>query len=593
MKKKDMQKRNNDTQEEYSILRHRAIESHKENKLEEAIRYYSKCIDMRSDDAELISNYCVVLRTKGRKDEALELLKKSFTLGRENANFMNNYGNALRDNEEIESAINVYRECMMVAKGEVRMNACISLATLLNQRNMPRLAMDALKSIKMEELKEKGLRVKYFLCVIDAKTRLDSEKIVTIEEMEETNKLYNLLLQNIDKADDDEKLRGTIMFASHYAKHGDIDKSLDWYSKGVDVIKRIYQKGGKLSKSFKEVWISCSWNISIWLLKKGEFKAGWKLYDYGLLVKADGPQKWQRSMRKPFSYTEVSLIENDNKLPLKGKKVLVLGEQGIGDTMMFMRLVNSFEKKYHCTCSLLIDKRLEGIYSRNKDWDVYTDDSIRRKNSSEFDFQIPCGSLPKFINKDEFGEEIKKERLYVNDDFAIDLRRKYVGNEESNKKIIGLSWQGGGRPKRIQEKSIKLKGLLANLLEWQDNVSFVSLQYGNAGKVVHEATEKTGVKVIYDESINALSDMDGWLSQVSACDAVVTIANTTVHGCGALGVNTFVLLGKEFDWRWQEIEGDVQESYWYDNMEIGLQQKDGEWTMAMLKLKKWLAKTLK
>ena len=46
--------------------------------------------------------------------------------------------------------------------------------------------------------------------------------------------------------------------------------------------------------------------------------------------------------------------------------------------------------------------------------------------------------------------------------------------------------------------------------------------------------------IIYDNSVNSLVDMDTWLSQVAAMDAVLTVANTTVHGSAGLGIPTCV-----------------------------------------------------
>ena len=44
--------------------------------------------------------------------------------------------------------------------------------------------------------------------------------------------------------------------------------------------------------------------------------------------------------------------------------------------------------------------------------------------------------------------------------------------------------------------------------------------------------------------------MDLWLSQVNACDAVLSIANTTIHGSGGLNISTMCLLSVYSDWRW-------------------------------------------
>ena len=64
---------------------------------------------------------------------------------------------------------------------------------------------------------------------------------------------------------------------------------------------------------------------------------GWKLYDRGLNAPCDGPQKWQRALFKPFTYSKVELWRGQK---LEGKRIVLLGEQGIGDTMAFISLIS-------------------------------------------------------------------------------------------------------------------------------------------------------------------------------------------------------------------------------------------------------------
>ena len=100
--------------------------------------------------------------------------------------------------------------------------------------------------------------------------------------------------------------------------------------------------------------------------------------------------------------------------------------------------------------------------------------------------------------------------------------------------MVGISWQGGGKASRIPLKSLKLKQLTP-LLQRSD-VRFVSLQYGDDAPHLKRYKKTTGIEVLHDDTIDPLRDMDGWLSQVAAMDAVISIANTTIHGAGGLGI---------------------------------------------------------
>ena len=56
--------------------------------------------------------------------------------------------------------------------------------------------------------------------------------------------------------------------------------------------------------------------------------------------------------------------------------------------------------------------------------------------------------------------------------------------------------------------------------------------------------KKQHTNIIDDEEVRAIKDMELWLDQVACCDLVVSVANTTIHGSGELGIPTFCLLGK-------------------------------------------------
>ena len=123
------------------------------------------------------------------------------------------------------------------------------------------------------------------------------------------------------------------------------------------------------------------------------------------------------------------------------------------------------------------------------------------------------------------------------------LRDRYLSH--SRKKIVvGISWKGGGRQDRIKQKSITTK-VFAKLISGFNDIQFVSLQYGDVTDDQHNQLQALGASVFIDHEINALKDMDRWLAQVDACDAVLSVANTTIHGSGGLGKPTICLLSQD------------------------------------------------
>ena len=152
-------------------------------------------------------------------------------------------------------------------------------------------------------------------------------------------------------------------------------------------------------------------------------------------------------------------------------------------------------------------------------------------------------------------------------------------------KLIGVSWRGGSKGARLKQKSID-EDLFLKFLLSIENVRFVSLQYGNCEKVINSWRNK-GLDIVYDENVNPLKDMDIWLSQVSSCDGVLSIANTTIHGAGGLNIPTICLLSRFADWRWLD-HPSILRSYWYPSVVSFRQTRNDDWTDALNGLTSWV-----
>ena len=148
-----------------------------------------------------------------------------------------------------------------------------------------------------------------------------------------------------------------------------------------------------------------NWNLGIKCLKEGRFEDGWHLYEHGLQVPAEGAQRWQRSLKKPFKQSEVPFWRGE---PLAGKRLLLMGEQGIGDSMMFATLIPKLQEE-GAQITLLPGDRLLKIYNRSlQDVDVIsTDDLLKNRwQAKDFDLQSPLGSICqyRFTNLSDYGK---------------------------------------------------------------------------------------------------------------------------------------------------------------------------------------------
>ena len=68
-----------------------------------------------------------------------------------------------------------------------------------------------------------------------------------------------------------------------------------------------------LKSSFHSTWHPNFSGICYQCLKNGRLDPGWSLYEHGPQVPAEGPQRWQRALKKPLhprrlQYGEESLL---------------------------------------------------------------------------------------------------------------------------------------------------------------------------------------------------------------------------------------------------------------------------------------------
>lgn len=141
------------------------------------------------------------------------------------------------------------------------------------------------------------------------------------------------------------------------------------------------------------------------------------------------------------------------------------------------------------------------------------------------------------------------------------LRKKYLEQASGKRPLIGLSWYSSHHGKDIPPLS-----------EWRDfiartDATFVSLQYGNIAQDLQALGRD---KVIFDEAIDQLKDMDSFAAQVAALDGIITIISTLTNVGGALNVPTAVLRD---DWFRRNLPVLGDRLPWFPNMRVA--GKDG------------------
>lgn len=292
------------------------------------------------------------------------------------------------------------------------------------------------------------------------------------------------------------------------------------------------------------------------LLLQGDFVAGWpnfelrwRTQDYDTPMRAYPQPLW-------------------NGEPLVCGRVLIWGEQGVGDEIMFAGLLPDLVRS-GTPLALECDRRLAPLFARSfPAVSVISSYNPAEDDNLQITAHLPSGSLLRIFraSRQAFGATTSP---YLVADPAE--RERFRMHYKDGRPLVGLAWRTRNA-KSGRKRSIDL-ATLASLFE-DTRLKWVSLQYGAHAELEAQAAE-SGAPIVIDQDVDQLQDMDRFAAQVAAMDLVVAIDNSTAHLAAALGVPTWLLLPFAPDWRWML---DTDASPWYPTMRIFRQLRLGDWS---------------
>lgn len=297
-------------------------------------------------------------------------------------------------------------------------------------------------------------------------------------------------------------------------------------------------------------------------LHAGDFAGGWVDYE----------ARWRNDLfvsqsagRAKGSVARM-LAEAAPPETLAGRRVLLIGEQGFGDQLMFSSMIPDLAREAtSVTC--VVDRRLVRLLAQSFPTVrvVGPGEAITR---GEADVVLGMGSLGRYYRRDRraFGggppylaaSEATKARWAE----RLGPRRKLR---------VGLSWRGGTVSTRRSERSLALAALAPILA--LAGCDFVSLQYGDPRDEVREAEAAMGVAIrcFAPEDVADLDDLAGVIANL---DVVVSVQTAVAHLCGATGAPCLVMTPRHAEWRYGAAGASMP---WYGSIELFRQADAGDW----------------
>lgn len=300
-------------------------------------------------------------------------------------------------------------------------------------------------------------------------------------------------------------------------------------------------------------------NLSLVLLLTGQYEQGWEEYEWRW--RHDGFSTPLRPFPQPWWDGSVDNVG----------KLLVWGEQGIGDEVQFSGLIRHIVAR-GIDVVVECDRRLAGLLQRSFPGIIVakrSDPPSDVLKNAAITHQIPMCSIPRVLGS-SLNETSFPDTYVLPDETLRDkLRSRY--KEDTEPLLVGISWKSGNSQEG-SKRSVDLE-------YWEPilkiaGVRFVNLQYGECSRQLRASFKRLGVEIVEDEKIDPLTDLESFAGQVAAMDLVISVDNSTVHFAGALGVRVWTMLPAVPDWRWG-LEGDS--TGWYPAMRLFRQADRGKW----------------
>jgi len=291
------------------------------------------------------------------------------------------------------------------------------------------------------------------------------------------------------------------------------------------------------------------YNASLVRLRLGDFKTGWREYEW----------RWRKADRagRPRDIAAPLWL---GKEPLAGKSILLLAEQGFGDTINFLRYAQLVAAR-GATVILEVQSPLKAIAATVPGVALVLGDG---EPVPQVDFHCPLLSLP-------LAFQTELATVPANIPYLRPQQERLAKWQDRvpapGRLRVGICWAGSNVHLNDRNRSIPLRRF-AKLLSIPDLV-FVSVQKEVNGEEAAILRER-GVIQLGQE----FTDFADTAAVVAMLDLIISVDTSVAHLAGAMAKAVGLLLPFAPDFRWML---DRSDSPWYPTMRLFRQTARGDW----------------
>jgi tetratricopeptide (TPR) repeat protein len=292
----------------------------------------------------------------------------------------------------------------------------------------------------------------------------------------------------------------------------------------------------------------------------GHFAEGWDLYE------------WRSQARETRELTarlkSLNVAVRQDRTALKGKTVAILSEQGIGDEIMFASMLPDLIKDARAIY-YEVDPRLTRLFESAFPGITVASRGEREHLSDQaFDVVLQAGSLGYAYRRNP---EAFPRVAYLGADPALVTKWKSILEREAKARPkIGISWRGGTDRTRRDQRSIQLEQLPSIIT--REDCYFVSLQHGDVRDEIGK------FNLLWNGSLHVpfedFSNFDQLAALIKSLDLIISVQNTTIHMCGALGQKCWGMIPWRPEWRYGS-KG--KKMIWYSTVDLYRPNAPDDW----------------
>ena len=534
-----------------------AATKHQAGKLAEASKLYNKYIKKNAESVEALSLFGLCMQDMGNYQHAETLF--SIALSADNTRFelYQNRGITRLQMGKLIEALSDFEAGLSISPNHIDSlknagNICIKL-------NKFDRAFSFFKRAFKLNSKEDNIIAGLAFC-------LSMRALQTIKE-----KKFNAAINDLNEAHELCPDSWEIIYnlGNAYLKSGNYQSAQHQYEKALKLNKTNVQllcnKGiaserlgafSKAATAYKKALVldpknhPAAYNYSLLMLKLGFYEKGWDLYE----------NRWETpeftTAKRQFN---VPLWQGDSDLT--DKKILCHAEQGLGDTIQFLRFCTMFDTtktKVFVQCHSDLIEIAQTMQLQAEFYETGSD-------LPDYDFHCPLMSLPRAFKYRPNGQTITKPYLFPH----LDKKEQFDKNLGPRlKPRVGLVLEGKTSHVHNHLRSVNAHDFIEVLPKGAD---YFLLQ--------KELSSRTKDLIRNRPDVRNLSKLLNNFSETAAAcanmDLIISVDTAVAHLAGAIGCRTNLLLHYQSDWRWGL---ETKTSHWYSNMSLIRLKRNGEWS---------------